>query len=697
MRPLLPVTLLLSGLLFGCSGEDQPPGTTPEPQERDWPCEVSEGAAAPDSLLKIGCRADYDLLSSLPFDASIPGARSGKVILDLCADDLCESKQLYFQNSQRYPIHWDFASEHLDDPMSSLRHVPELSVFNAEYTKPYSQRRFLLGAVSYYDAPQVWALEIAPYDTSTPEMIEELYDAVREQAYFGPVLGFHPTSEGVAEQAALLPKDVKVTTTEDIYRGIEYQPLNLGESVGPIRFIRSVDLQTEYVTSRSIVVLDAVPNDISPVAGIITEEFQTPLSHINVLMRARERPNMGLRSGRNHPKLAGLEDGDHVRLTVGAFDFDVQKVTLEESEEWWRLNAPPPVTVPAPDLSVTDLRDIDTVTEHTDAAPFVELEDIQKAIRAFGGKASAYSVFATDSRVPHKKAFGIPVYYYDRYMRTNGFFERLATLRNDVQFLANDGYRDAELQALRDDIMATDIDEEFKTRLKAKLDADFPDRSMRFRSSTNAEDLDGFPCAGCYDSHTGDPTEHDGDQVAAASEAIRKTWATVWNRRTFDERELNGIDHTQVCMALLVHSNFPAEEANGLAITDNIFDQSGNAPGFYVNVQEGGTFEVVAPPPGITSDSFLFQYSFPTKPIIYYTHSNVTIPAGTHVLTVEEVHTLGAALSAINERFRHAYAPTDGSWWALEVDFKFDDEADPGGAPSLYIKQARPYPANKQD
>jgi hypothetical protein len=697
MRFALPFTLLLSAFVFGCgSGGDDPAPVTPEPTELEWPCEVPEGDPAPDSLLKIGCRADYDLLASRPLDASIPGARSGKVILDLCADSICGSKQLYFQNSNEYPIHWEFASAHLDDPMSAVQHVPPLREFNEEYTKPYTQRRFLLGAVSYYDAPGKWTLEIAPYDTSTPEMIEELYDAVRENSYFGPVLGFHPTSENVAKQAELLPADVRVITTDDLYEDIEYQPLNLGESVGPIRFLRAQDLLTEYVTSRTIVVLDSVPNDITPVAGIITEAFQTPLSHINVLMRARERPNMGLRSGRKHEKLAGFQDGDLVRFTVGAFDFDVQPATQAESDAWWKDHAPEPVTVPAPDLEVTDIRDIETVTVHTDAPPYVELEDIQTAIRAFGGKASNYSVFATDSRVPHKKAFAIPVYYYDRYMRQNGFFERMAAFRDDAQFVSDDSYRDAQLLALRDDIMATDIDDEFKGRLKAKLDADFPNRSMRFRSSTNAEDLNGFPCAGCYDSHTGDPTKHGGDQLAAASEAIRKTWATVWNLRTYDERELNGIDHTQVCMALLVHGNFPDEEANGLAITDNIFDQTGNAPGFYVNVQEGGTYEVVAPPAGITSDSFLFQYSFPTKPIIYYTHSNVTIPRGTDVLTTDEIYVLGDALVAINERFRHAYAPLDGSWWALEVDFKFDDEADPGGPPSLYIKQARPYPANAQ-
>jgi pyruvate,water dikinase len=48
------------------------------------------------------------------------------------------------------------------------------------------------------------------------------------------------------------------------------------------------------------------------------------------------------------------------------------------------------------------------------------------------------------------------------------------------------------------------------------------------RSSTNAEDLDGFPCAGCYDSHTGDPEFWDDDLLLA----IRQSWSTLWKFRT---------------------------------------------------------------------------------------------------------------------------------------------------------------------
>ena len=98
------------------------------------------------------------------------------------------------------------------------------------------------------------------------------------------------------------------------------------------------------------------------------------------------------------------------------------------------------------------------------------------------------------------------------------------------------------------------------------------------------------------------------------------------------------------------------------------------------------------PPPGVSSDSLLVLHTFPNKPIIYYTHSNVTSPEGAHVLTDAQTYVLADALEVVNDRFRHAFGTKDSSWWAMDCEFKFDDEADPGAEPTLYIKQARPYP-----
>ena len=62
--------------------------------------------------------------------------------------------------------------------------------------------------------------------------------------------------------------------------------------------------------------LDQVPNDLSVTLGIITEEFQTPLSHINVLSQTRKIPNMALRNAFTDPKLRAL-DGKWVKLPGG--------------------------------------------------------------------------------------------------------------------------------------------------------------------------------------------------------------------------------------------------------------------------------------------------------------------------------------------------------------------------------------------
>jgi len=423
------------------------------------------------------------------------------------------------------------------------------------------------------------------------------------------------------------------------------------------------------------------------VAGLITAEFQTPLAHVNVLAQNRKTPNMGLKGATKNAALRALE-GKWVKLVVGAFEWSVEEVTAAEADAYWAEHKPDPVVLPVPDLTVTDLRDIEELVEITSGQK-VTREAIAKAVTAFGAKAANYSVLTHIAGVPIRHAFAIPAYYYVQFMEENGIFELLDQMMADPTFNEDPATRDAKLKELRDMIRAAPVSAELDTALRAKLDADFPGATMRFRTSTNAEDLDGFPCAGCYDSHTGDPADWEGDML----HAIRQTWATVFLFRTFEERAYHSIDHKTVAMSLLVHHNFPDEEANGVAITANPYDPSGLSPGFYVNVQTGGDAEVVAPPAGVTSDSFVYQYDYPGQPVIYLTHSNLVEP-DTTVLTTRQIRELGDALDAIHTGFRDAYGPARGTsgWYAMDVEFKFDDEHLPGVTPSLWVKQARPYP-----
>jgi hypothetical protein len=146
----------------------------------------------------------------------------------------------------------------------------------------------------------------------------------------------------------------------------------------------------------------------------------------------------------------------------------------------------------------------------------------------------------------------------------------------------------------------------------------------------------------------------------------------------------------QVGMALLVHRSFPDEEANGVAITANIFDTSGLEPAFYVNVQDGEE-SVVQPDAGVISDQFLYYYDQPGQPIVFIAHSNL-IPDGETVLTNAQTYELGVALASIRDYFYPVYG-INGGFYGMDTEFKFDGE--PGEEPALFMKQARPYPGWK--
>jgi hypothetical protein len=631
-----------------------------------------------DHLRHIGCTKDFQALASEPIDQTLPGARSAKVIYDTAQSD----GGVYFQNSVVYTIHYDFVSTHLSG--NGLPVVPQLGSFNTtEYFSP--TRRFILGAVTYYENVGAWALELSPYDTASAEMISTLFQAVKAAAFFGPALAFHPTSDAIKATSKKLV-DTPILTTDQLYAQIDFQPLNPARAVGRLTFTTADALdQGQYLSYQSIVVLDEAPNDISVVSGIITQEFQTPLSHLNVLSRNRKTPNMGLRNALTNPTLLAYKD-QLVELTVTALEWSIRPATQEEGEAYWASQKPAPKVLPPIDLDARELLDIEDVTEERSGETL--RDSLKRSTNAWGGKAAQYSILAKTDKVPMKKAFGVPCYYYYAFLRDNGLYDKIDAFLQDPAFVSDMQVRSAKLAELRADMLKGQLDPYFESQLKAKLAAEYAGKKIRFRTSTNSEDLEGFPCAGCYESHTGDPSKWD-----TVRDAIRLSYASTWLYRTFEERSYYSVDHKSVVMALIVHEFFANEEANGVAVTSNIFDKTGVDPAFYVNVQHGGDAEVVAPPKGVTSDQILYYFGSPNQPTSYLAHSNL-IPEGTTVLTKFQLYTLGTALAAIHDRFSAAYGPANGNngWYAMDVEFKFDNAESPAELAKLYIKQARPYP-----
>ena len=660
--------LAVAGLLaMGCaSGSVDPKDPTPDD---GWSC-VLPDTPEPDSSDRLGCWEDFERLASDPLDASIPGAESAKTIVDRVDDNA-----LHFINSERYPIHHDFASAFLSG--GGLPIVPDLGTFNtSEYYSP--DRRFLLGAVTWYSEPGVFVYELAPYDTSDADMIAEAFRAVVAHSYFGEDLFFHPTSSAIEEVAKSLPDDIPILTTDELFAGITYQPLNLGTALGQLRFYRSDEVE-DYVNYREIVVLDEIPNDISVVAGTITGEFQTPLAHINVLAQNRGTPNMALRGAYDDATLRAL-DGKWVSLTVDALEWSIEEVTEAEAEAWWEAHKPEPLDVAPMDTSVEGVwRCEDILDPDLDVA-----SAMPPRVPAFGGKVTHMAAMTRISDVvPMPGCLGIPVSWYADHMTDNGLWDVYAEYTTRDEWI--DPRSRAELlEELQDQIKAAPVSEALLAEVMEIIDRDFDRRKMRFRSSTNAEDLGGFSGAGLYTSNSGE-WDDAGEDIA---DAIGKVWASVWNPRAWEEREYWGIRHTDVGMAMLVNPAYDDEQANGVAITANIFDASGLEPAFYINVQAGEE-SVVLPEDGDTTDQILYYYDAPGQPAVYIRHSNL-VPEGQTVMSNAELYELGTALSAIHAHFLPAYGRS-GGFYAMDTEFKITEDG------RLEVKQARPYPGWQAD
>ena len=352
--------------------------------------------------------------------------------------DLLDNDALYFQNSNTYPIHFDFAKAHLNGPGD--RAITTISDFNPQYTSlPDGQRRFLLGAVTYYEGPKVWALEIAPYDTSTPAMITKLFNAVKKAAFYGSALTFHPTSEAVEAQAKKLSPDIKVKTTNELFAAIDYQPLNLGEAVGTLKFVSAAELADHLrQLARPGRARRGSQRHQRHGGAHHRGVSDTALPHQRPRAQPQARRTWDCARRRHNPLLTALK-GKQVRITVGLFDWKVVEVTQAESDAWWATHKPPKVTLtpisirPSPTCATSQ-----TVTVHTDTAPYVTLADIRAAIRAFGAKAPIIRSLPPTQDVPNKKAFGIPVFYYDQFMKENGFYDRVRAFQQDPEFVAKD-------------------------------------------------------------------------------------------------------------------------------------------------------------------------------------------------------------------------------------------------------------------
>ena len=164
-------------------------------------------------------------------------------------------------------------------------------------------------------------------------------------------LYYHPSGESQCrlmeqECAAFEKSKIRTISTDALFGGMEYQPLNPGTAYG--RLIQAGP--ATRLSARDIVIFSSVPNDLARVAGIMTAIPQTPLSHINLKARQDAIPNAFIRNASDVPALKSLI-GKNIRLDIRAEGFRAAPATQAELDRYFDSIRPAEPQEPVSNLS----------------------------------------------------------------------------------------------------------------------------------------------------------------------------------------------------------------------------------------------------------------------------------------------------------------------------------------------------------
>ncbi|MCA8924626.1 MAG: hypothetical protein KDD82_22630 [Planctomycetes bacterium] len=651
---------------FRFSGDDVRGWITVRRGSQRWSYyETGTLTSAPDDT-RIPDRATFERLSRRD---NVPGAMGVREVKFLVTGVDTATPRLHFIDTKRHAFHYDFATKGLGLSLT-------LAEFNRR-TYFTDQRSFLAGSIIAHDAFEradggagIYTVEFWPTDPVKVAKVDIAYSQVRdgmpfasEHVYYHPAGDTHERLYS-EERAEFTQRQIRVIGTRELFGNVTFSALNLGVGYGRLRLM---DGSGPPPTVRDVVVFQTIPNDLSHVGGVITAQPQTPLSHINLKAKQNDTPNAYVKDAATHPDLQPLF-GSWVRLEVTADGFTVEAIS--EAEAMQRLDAlrPDPQT-PVRDLSLTDVKDLDALG----------IGDTPRVGAKAAGLAELRKILAAGVA---PDGFAIPFAFYDRFMRANGLYDEARQMLAEPAFQEVGGdpaERERLLGAFRRRIRRADVPADLHDAIGA-LQQRFPaDQPLRCRSSTNNEDLQGFNGAGLYDSYTHRPNE------GHLENTVRQVWASLWNFRAYEERAWYRIDHFQAAMGVLVHPNFDDEEANGVAVTKNIYDP--NWAGFYVNVQVDESL-VTNPQAGATPDEFLVARLGPQGEYeVQYIQRSNQLPQGqATVLSPDQIQELTRAMERIQRHFKQAYGvPASDKTFAMDIEFKISRQG------KLVIKQARPW------
>jgi hypothetical protein len=636
-------------------------------------CDPVESRDIGDRLRDLGTAGDFAALAEGGTELDSGAA---KFVVDMDAGDVVN-----FLSSRTWDLHYTWIRERIQLlPHLSRCDANEAAVFLSGWRefsdKEYlttDRRRYLLGTLVRYGGSGMQTVEFDRADAITGEQMRRAFFAVA--AHVRDPRSWFVRAQGGRQVQALkaLEGTLPVVEPNAPFRDLVFQPVTTGVSYGLVRYVRATEVESANLGPDVIVVTDDVPNDIPLIGGLITEAFQTPLSHIGVLTRNRGTPDMALLRARQDPRVAPFID-KLARLEVSGGGFTLREATAAEAQAFWDKRRPKgDRLVPRLDKSVRGPQDLKLRSLDDLPSLGAKASQLAELMKVVAGEEEC----AGPVPVP-PEAFGIPVVHSLEHFESSGARALYDRWRAMPEFNADPRVRAQGLAEVRAAILAHPVDPQLLAAVEARARMLFGTARFRMRSSSNTEDLSAFSGAGLYTS----VSAAIGDPERTIEGGLRTVWASLWADRAYDEREFGLIDESKVAMGVLVHEAYNGvERANGVAASRNVKNPI-RSDSQYINAQAGEA-SVTNPAPGVTSDELTFTWWVPS-PVEYLSRSSlVSAP----VLRDQEISKLACLMRAVHAHFQMRIDPEHKNrWFTMESEFKFV-----GPDRKLVLKQARPY------
>jgi len=511
-------------------------------------------AIAQKSLPAIKSQSEFDTIS-VTYDANTPYALPHLMFVI----DRKDNNKIYYVNKKRFSFHKDF----VNGTYLSLERGREFFVNN--YLNP--NRRFILGTIAYQTPLKRWTFEFWEGDLIPSDQIQLTYEIINK-TFFTPV-AFKPNSLRQDEATQSL-SGIQRVLQSDIAAEQAYQALNIAKGLGRIHIISKLDDHVE-IGFNEILVLDEVPVQLPPVAGIITSQPSTPLSHINLLAKGWGIPNAYIK---NAKELFKQYDGWWVSFETLRERYTIKRADMNQLREYQRRQAER-LDVMKPRFNLAETRLLDLAQQRA------------RSSLAFGGKSANLGevMFARLPGIVVPNGFTVPFYYYDEFIKRNKLDDTIFGLLNDQKFVHDPAYRREQLALLRQKIESSEFDPGLREKVLQKVAREYPNKGLFVRSSSNSEDLPNFSGAGLY---TTVPNVRGERELI---DAIKKVWASLWNFEAYEARERANVDHSKIFMAVLLQEGINSE-SSGVMITTDPYDNE-NRGAFYISAKRGLGIKVV--------------------------------------------------------------------------------------------------------